>query len=223
MINFIQRINNIISANINDLIDHAEEPEIMLNHIIREMEENIRFIKQNVIHAIAGEKRLGRESEYHSRQSEYLLKKAEIALKADNEKLARAALTRKKEHDKIVQELEEAWKSAKISSRKLKDQLHLMEHKLEKARIRCSSLTARKRAAETRQQMGITLSRFQKSLCTEGKFSRIEDKILEIETCTEAIEELNKDSYDMERELEKLEADTEVENELEALKDRISK
>ena len=79
MTNIFKRINDIISANINDLIDRVEDPGRMIKQIIREMEENIHQAKEGVIEAIASEKRLQKELEANRVQSEDWLKKAEDA------------------------------------------------------------------------------------------------------------------------------------------------
>ena len=150
MTNIFKRINDIISANINDLIDRVEDPERMIKQIIREMEESINRAKEGVIDAIASEKRLQKDLEHHRRQSAEWLHKAEEALNAEQDDLARMALTRKKEHDNILKALEPSWESAKATSEHLKAQLHALEAKLEEARRKRSSLVARQRAAEDR-------------------------------------------------------------------------
>ncbi|MGH9895421.1 MAG: PspA/IM30 family protein, partial [bacterium] len=63
MVSIFKRINDVISANLNDLVDRVEDPERMVKQIIREMEDNIRISKEGVIEAIASEKRLERELE----------------------------------------------------------------------------------------------------------------------------------------------------------------
>ncbi len=96
MASIFKRLNDIISANINDLIDKVEDPERMIKQIIREMENNINQAKEGVVGAIASEKQLKKEVDGHRRQMDEWLAKAEIALKNDKEELARAALARKK-------------------------------------------------------------------------------------------------------------------------------
>src|SRR5207244_5760138 len=99
MPSIFKRINDVITANINELIDRVEDPERMIKQIIREMEDNIRKAKEGVIEAIASEKQLQKHLENHRRQSAEWLKRAEEALQANKEDLARAALARKKEHE----------------------------------------------------------------------------------------------------------------------------
>ena len=63
MANLFKRISDVISANLNDLIDRVEDPERMIKQIIREMEENISKAKEGVIEAIASEKQLQKDLE----------------------------------------------------------------------------------------------------------------------------------------------------------------
>jgi phage shock protein A len=221
MTNIFKRINDVISANINDLIDRVEDPERMIKQIIREMEENIRQAKEGVIEAIASEKRLQKELEANCVQSEDWLKKAEDALRAGNEELARTALVRKKEYDTISKALEPSWQAAKNTSERLKTQLRALEAKLEEARRKRSTLVARQRAAEARQQMDRTLSNYQAGLRAQANFARMEDKVAEMEAHTAALEELNDDASQLERDFLDMEIRAEVEQELEKLKKKI--
>ncbi len=63
MTNIFKRINDVLSANINDLIDRVEDPERMVKQIIREMEDNILRAREGVVDAIASEKKLQKELE----------------------------------------------------------------------------------------------------------------------------------------------------------------
>jgi phage shock protein A len=223
MTNIFKRINDIISANINDLIDRVEDPERMIKQIIREMEESINRAKEGVIDAIASEKRLQKDLEHHRRQSAEWLHKAEEALNAGQDDLARMALTRKKEHDNILKALEPSWESAKTTSAHLKAQLHALEAKLEEARRKRSSLVARQRAAEARQYMDSTLSHFQDGLNAHANFARMEDRVTEIEARAEATAEVTSSASQVEKDLLDMEVKREVENELAALKKKVAK
>jgi phage shock protein A len=153
MPNIFKRISDVLAANLNDLIDRVEDPERMVKQIIREMEDNIRIAEEGVIDAIASEKQLHKDLEHHRQQAATWRQRAEEALRADQEDLARAALTRKKEHDQIITTLEPAWEAAQHTSEQLKAQLHALEAKLEEARRKRSTLVARQRAVEARDYL----------------------------------------------------------------------
>lgn len=223
MANLFKRMNDIISANINDLLDRIEDPERMIKQIIREMEENINQCKEDVITAIASEKKLFRELEQHRRQADDWLNKAQTALEADKEELARSALIRKKEIDKIISDLEPAWETAKTTSERLKTQLRQLEAKLAEAKLKRSTLIARQHATQARHQMHKTVDKMQATWEAQTCFNRMEDKIADMESRTEALAELDQDLSSLEREFLNLEVEKDVEAELATLKMKIQK
>ena len=222
MASIFKRISDVLSANLNDLIDRVEDPERMIKQIIREMEENISKAKAGVIEAIASEKQLQKDLEQHRRQSAEWQQRAEEALQVNKEELARAALIRKKEHDNIIKALEPSWEAAKNTSERLKTQLHALEAKLEEARRKRSTLVARQRAAEARQHMDKTLANFQAGINAQANFARMEDKVAEMEARVEAAAELHGDASQLEKDFLAMEVEQEVENELAALKRKVA-
>lgn len=221
MANLFIRIHDIISANINDLIDRVEDPERMIKQMIREMEESIARAKEGVIDAIASEKQLQKDLEHHRRQSLEWMNKAEEALHANREDLARAALMRKKEYDGILQSLEPAWESAKATSEHLKKQLRALEAKLEEAKRKRTMLIGRQRAAQAREYMGDTLSHFKAGLDAHANFTRMENRVSEMEARAAAMDEVNSESSRLEKEVMAMEVEWEIENELAALKKKV--
>jgi phage shock protein A len=192
----------------------------MIKQIIREMEENIARAKDGVVDAIASEKALRQDVDRHRGQSAQWQDKARSALKSGNEQLARTALTRKNEHDKILESLEPALQAAVNTSAGLKDQLKALEAKLNEAKRKRSSLVARQRAAEARQDLTHVGATFKEGLAAHADFTRMEDRVAEIEARSEAIYEVyNGDS--VEQEFMDLEARAEVDAELEALKQEL--
>lgn len=221
MTDLFKRINDVISANINDLIDRVEDPERMVKQIIREMEDNISKAKEGVVLAIASEKQLQKELETNQKQAAEWLGRAETALNNNNDELARAALARKKEHDAICKVLEPSWQSAKNTSDRLKSQLKALEAKLEEARRKRTSLAARQHAAQARQQMDKTLSNFEAGMKAQTSFDRMEDRVAAMEAHTEALEELRNDSSQLEREFLDMETHAEIDAELQSLKQKL--
>src|SRR5436190_74324 len=92
-----KKINDIISANLNDLTDSWENPEQMLRQAIREMEESIGAATRETARALANEKLLGKELEKNRSQARRWEERAEQAVSAGDDELARKALKRKKE------------------------------------------------------------------------------------------------------------------------------
>ncbi len=220
MANIFKRINDVITANISDLIDRVEDPEKMIKQIIREMEENIATAKEGVVDAVASEKTLRQDVERHRSESEQWGDKARVALKDGNEKLAREALLRKNEHVRILESLEPAMDSAISTSASLKAQLKALESKLEEAKRKRGSLVARQRAAEARQSMTKMGASFQEGLAAHADFTRMEDKVAEIEARSQAVAEVY-ETDGVEQEFLDMEAQAAVDAELEALKQEL--
>ena len=221
MANLFKRISDVLTANLNDLVDRVEDPERMIKQLIREMEENVNSAREGVIDALASEKQLAKELDSQRRQAEDWYNRARRALETGNEMLAREALLRKKEHDGTVASLQASWESSRRTSERLKAQLRALETKLEEARLKKSSLVARQRAAQAREQMDLVSDRFQTGLDLNNSFGRMADKVGEMDARMEARAEVYGEYSAMEREFLKMEVDTEVEAELAVLKKEI--
>ena len=220
MSSIFKRINDVINSNINDLIDKVEDPERMIKQIIREMEENIRYAKEGVVTAIASEKQLFRELEQHHSKYEQWQNKAEIAMKNNNEELARAALGQKKEHEKIVNRIEPMWRAASRTSNDLKHQLKQLEDKLMDAKRKRGSLAARQRAAQTQEYMITTGIDFDSHLMAQDNFNRMEDKVMEMEARAQARSELNDQNSFQDEIYVEMEIEAEINSEMDELKKR---
>ena len=213
-----KRINDVICANINDLLDRVEDPERMIKQIIREMEMNISNAREGVVDAVASEKQLGKELDSHRDKAEEWRARGEQALRAGNEALAREALGRKQEHTQIANSLEKSWRT----TTRLKDQLRALEMKLDEAKRKKGGLIARKRAVHARAQMDRTLACVDNARDMHSSLGRMEERVLEMEARIEAREEVYDDSSEIEREFMTMQVNTEVEAELEALKKEIA-
>ena len=96
------RISSILRANINDLLDHAEDPEAMLNQIIRDMDQAIIEARNRVADMIAEQKLLeGRLADAQQNSTQWE-RKAELAVGKNQDDLAREALRRKNDYDEHV-------------------------------------------------------------------------------------------------------------------------
>lgn len=221
MVAIIQRINDLIKANLNHMIDQAEEPEKMLKQIIHEMDDNIHEAKIAVVSAITSEKQLYKQLQEHRSKSIAWTEKAEYALQNDHEDLARTALSRKIDHDRIAASLESSWKKAKNTCERLKDQLKALEAKKAEAYHRLHGLIARQRAASAQQYLSKTLITFQDTMETQTKFVRMEERVAEAEAEAEAISEIMNEPAPLEREFMDMETKIKVNEQLAALKNKI--
>jgi phage shock protein A len=186
-----KRIQDIISANLNDLLEGYENPEQLLRQAIREMEDAIQRVKPDVARAMASEKTLSRELAANEVQRDVWQSRAKAAVEAGDEALARKALERKLEYEKLVAALNDQATATAEASQMLRRQLAAMEAKLSDARRRLTTLVARNRAADIRSKMaqadlGVQLN----DRNAFAKFDRLKRKVEQAEAEAEAMAEL---------------------------------
>ncbi|HYW80186.1 MAG TPA: PspA/IM30 family protein [Thermoguttaceae bacterium] len=189
---FFNRISDIVSANLNELAEGFENPEKMLKQAVREMEESIAEVTGQAAKAMANEKTLAKELERNRAQHNQWQERAKKAVEAGDDDLARKALTRKNEHQKVVEALEDQLESAKEASGVLRRQLAGMKAKLAEAKRNLTTLSARKRAADFRKKMdsqaaGVTTEVDNNAF---AKFDRLKSKVEQAEAEAEAMAEL---------------------------------
>jgi phage shock protein A len=207
-----QRISDIISANLNDLTEGWENPEIMLRQAIREMEESIGIATGETARALANEKVLVRELEKNRGQASRWQERAEQAVAAGDDELARKALKRKGEHEKLVVALEDQLSAARDAAASLKRQLEAMKVKLAEAKRSLATLSARQRAANFRKKMQTVgcgvVSEFNDDAF--AKFERLRDRVEQSEAEAEAMAELRGTVNHADELNDEFEADDEV-------------
>lgn len=215
----LDRMSRLIRANVNDLIDNAEDPEKMLNELLREMQANIREARHQVATMIAQEKQL--EAEYQDAQMDAREwdRKAEMALKRDREDLAREALRRKRDAEEISLVYAGQLAGQQELIEKLRSQLKVLDQKYIEAESKRNLLIARHRRAQAQKRITETFSSLP-DMSAMGELDRMEKRIIADEAQAEAMHELETD--DIEWQFAELEADSDVEDELLALKARIS-
>src|SRR5215467_4154049 len=183
------RIGSLIKSNINDLISKAEDPEKMLNQVLLDMQSSLVDAKKQVAVAIADEKRLQKQLETEQEKSKEWERKAMLAVRANDDNLAREALSRKQEHDKIGEQFNQQWMQQKAAVDKLKDALRLLNNKIEEAKRKKNILVPRKKRAEAQKTIASTMSGLTDTSAFET-FDRMSTKIDQLEAEAEAGSEL---------------------------------
>ena len=103
------RVSDIVEANINDLLDRAEDPQKMVRMLIVEMEEHLEKAREGLVKTVAGEKNLEANLRRNREAAAEWEAKAEGALARGDEELVRKCLVRKKEHDRIADSMQPQW------------------------------------------------------------------------------------------------------------------
>ncbi len=187
-----RRISDIISANMNELTVQFENPEKMLKQAIREMEDSIAEVTEQTAKAMAHKKTLSRELERNRAGSEEWQQRAVKAVEAGDDALARKALARKSEHDKLVAALEDQIGVARESCTMLQHQLAGMQAKLAEAKRNLSTLAIRKKSADLRKKMDAQAAGLASPAddTAFAKFDRLKAKVEQAEAEAEAMAEL---------------------------------
>jgi phage shock protein A len=219
------RLRTLFSSNVNHWINKAEDPEKMLNQLILDMDTQLIESKKAVASAIADEKKLERDTQNQEDMAKEWENKAVLAIKAGKDDLAREALLRKQEYDTAAAEWKKQWNAQHIAVEHLKLSLRDLQNRLDEAARKKNLLIARSKRAEAQKKIQETMSSISSSRSSLNAFSRISDKVDQLEAEANAAMELEDftANNDLEKKFRELEmSDSGVDKMLEDLKAKIA-
>ena len=212
------RMSDIINANVNALLDKAEDPEKMVRLMIQEMEETLVEVRTQSARLIADKKEVARQQARLQSEATEWGRKAELALSKDREDLAREALREQIEAADQADLLEAELDQIARSIDGLTGDVEALQQKLLDAKTRRKALilkseTAQSRKGVRRQLHGVNLDE------AMSKFDVFERRIDELEGELEAYDIGKRSLAD---EIEALEADEEIDAALAALRAKVA-
>ena len=216
------RLGTLIRSNMNELINRAEDPEKMLNQVLVDMKTQLVEARKQVAIAIADEKRIKRQLDQERTKSVDWEKKAMLAIKTGDEGLAKAALSRKADHDEVAEQLEQQWELQKGAVEQLKDALRSLVLKIEEAKRKRNLLVSRQKRAEAQRTINDTLANIQGTSAFDT-FERMADRVTQLEAEAEATAELSTalPEASLDAQFKALEASS-VDDQLEQLKQKMA-
>lgn len=209
------RFRDIISSNINAILDKAEDPEKLIKLMIREMEDTLVEIKAACAGAMASSKKVQRQLATLQDRIQYWEEKAQLAVSKGRDNLAREALVEKRRFTRRIDGLENEFTEHNLSVEQYQADIRQLEDKLKSARDKQRLLVQRHIHASQKIQAQEEIRRVD-SAAAMMKFDELENRIERMEAEGDLVNFGKQTALDAE--FDALDVDEEIENELQALK-----
>jgi phage shock protein A len=211
----LDRVATLVKANLNDLVDRAENPEKMLKQVILDMENQFMQVKTQVAIALADLHLLERKKKDNAEMQSGWMRKAELAVDKKDDEMARAALERAMSFQQLTESFDQQIADQEAQVESLKSALKRLETKLVEARAKADLLIAQQRRARAANRAADA----QQAPTGENRtFERMRSKVTREEAVGVAKGELL--ASDLEGRLEALDREERVNALLEELKSR---
>jgi phage shock protein A len=181
----LERVSTLVRANLNDLVDQAEDPEKMIKQVILDMENQLLQVKTQVAISIADQHVLERKLKENEDNEKQWMRRAELAVDKADEPLARAAVERSMSYKTTSQNFRQQVEDQKAQVDNLKSALLRLQQKLAEAHAKSDVLIAqhrRSRALGKATDAGIVIGDNSKS----AAFDRMKNKVRHSEATAQA-------------------------------------
>jgi phage shock protein A len=191
----LERVATLVRANLNDLIDKAEEPEKMIKQVILDMQNQLLQVKTQVAIAIADQHLLIKKHKESETAADEWVRKAELAVEKKQDDLARAALERSMTARSIAASFAEQVADQTAQVENLKTALRKLDLKLAEAQNRSDVLIAQHRRSRALNKAGDARLKMGDG-SKAAAFDRVKHKVQHEEAMSQAKAELAVDCMD---------------------------
>ncbi len=213
------RFTDIVNANLNSMLDKAEDPEKMVKLIIQEMEETLVEVRSTAAKHIAEKKTLVRQTSSIQSRVNHWQEKAELALSKGREDLARSALVEKNKNQAQLQGMQDELNQSEEFLTAVQDDAQRLQDKLAEAKRRQEAYVLRQQSAQVRLKVREKAQVYNIEEAI-NKFERYQQKIDEVEAQVEAYDMTS--NQDLSSQISALETDDTLEQELAELKKQVA-
>ncbi len=214
----LSRISDLISANVNAMLDKAEDPEKMANEYLRQLTNELYEVRTGVAAAMADETRLEQRRIASQAEVTQWESKAEAALRAGDEELAKAALARKVHAQKLAEQYLAQEKAQEEQVNAMQEALVQLETRIAEVRAKKELIIAKKNRAQTQEALQRTAQSMGR-ISAIDKLEQLEEKVDDRVARAEAMAKLEQGS--LEARFQNLEQQTAVDSELAELKRKL--
>jgi len=216
----LERVTTLVRANLNDLLDKAEDPEKMLKQILIDMHNQLIQVKTQVAASIADEQKLYQRYLENQEDADKWQQKAELAVRKGDDGLAKEALARRNSYQSVADGFKQQYDDQKKQVELLKSALSKLEDKIDEAERKKDLLIARSRRAKAEQQIQGTMAGIDKVGVFET-LDRIEEKVSTEEAKAKAYSDLERD--DLDERFKTIEQEDDLDRQLTELKQKAGK
>ncbi len=209
------RVRDIISSNLNTMLEKAEDPEKLIKLMIREMEDTLIEVKASCAGAMATKKKIQRELDEIGERSSLWGEKAQLAVDKGRDDLAREALIERKRYQERTEALAKEQDQCDHLVAQYQDDIKQLEDKLASAREKQRMLVQRHVRAQRKMATERDIRRLDTSDAM-ARFDTFEERIERMESDAELVNFGRKPT--LEDEFRKLEGDEDIDKELADLK-----
>mmetsp|Transcript_18200 Transcript_18200/g.28243 ORF Transcript_18200/g.28243 Transcript_18200/m.28243 type:complete len:319 (+) Transcript_18200:54-1010(+) len=213
------RLVRLVKANVNDMLNKAEDPEKMLDQIVEDMQKELVEFRQTYAEVAANTKRLEKQKAQADNLTEEWLKRAKLALEKGDEEAARAALERKNQQEETGNSLKAQLEAQGAAVQNLYSQMQMLEQKISEAKAKKDQLRARAQTAKMSTKINDMMSKSGTTGALDA-FDKMTEKVEQMEAEAEVAGELSGD-MGLDKKFKALEATSKVDDDLAALKGMI--